>query len=1001
MRNVEPDSNGEVVTFYSYKGGTGRSLALVNCAGLIDSCWPPAAKPILLWDFDLEAPGLHQYLVRHLADSGDIDSKPGTLELFESIAEDVGARLALPDKSDSPSRERLDDRACQQVIDAIPLDKFILETTLGHVRLIKAGCFGDDYSTRVTRFSWERLYQQAPGIFRALAARLSREYAYTFIDARTGLSDTSGVCTMLLPDVLVVVFTPNRQSLTGIEHLVRKAVGYRRESSDLRSLRVYPLPSRVELTSEDLRAIWQRGTTQHPIFGEVEGYQNLFARLFAELGLTQRKVESATSPEWIEYFDRVMVPHSPDYAYGERLCFTQQSSSDRLSLRTAFETFLLWLTTAAEPCEKPETVQLRLRMANRLTSLSPPKQAPGDDWRAWFAGIPEKILSAQREFGWAPGNLGNVAAADSAPRIALASAVGAAQKQDWGPAAAWLKEGSDFVDQGLASDWDGVLLQWLTMHADATLREKGEWLDSGWLAAAHAWIVAYEPPTAIHWEWLAALGKLLCDIGKDLEFSRRLLDDLVSQMKRKLGPEHADTVSAMNSLAETLNAMGDHAAACGLQKEVVAARSRSLGEEHAETLAAMNSLAETLYAQTDFGEARALEEKVLGARKATLGPEHPDTLVSMSNLAQMLKAQGHLAEARALQESELAICRRVLGEEHRDTLISMNNLGETLRVLGDFTGARELLESAVAIQTRVIGADHPDTLTSVNNLATALNALGDRSGARLLQEQCLAIRRRVLGEEHPGTLTTMGNLALTLKALGDLRGARALQEEVLGVQRRVLGDRHPGTLNSMNNVAATLYALGEFPEAQALHEQVLLVRREMLGIEHPDTLTSMNNLAAARYAQKDLSGARALQEKTLAGRERVLGMNHPDTITAILNLATTLADEGELGRARSLVESALSVQRDRLGPDDRATLISQLKLAQIMQRLDQVGEARELTEATLAGLRKVVEPNHPQIRASLFQLMELAQQQGDSGRIGELVKELAALESGGLQTRSG
>ena len=26
---------GDVVTFYSYKGGTGRSMALVNCAGLI------------------------------------------------------------------------------------------------------------------------------------------------------------------------------------------------------------------------------------------------------------------------------------------------------------------------------------------------------------------------------------------------------------------------------------------------------------------------------------------------------------------------------------------------------------------------------------------------------------------------------------------------------------------------------------------------------------------------------------------------------------------------------------------------------------------------------------------------------------------------------------------------------------------------------------------------------------------------------------------------------
>jgi hypothetical protein len=36
------------------------------------------------------------------------------------------------------------------------------------------------------------------------------------IDSRTGLTDIRGICTMLMPEKLVVVFTPNRQSLTGV-----------------------------------------------------------------------------------------------------------------------------------------------------------------------------------------------------------------------------------------------------------------------------------------------------------------------------------------------------------------------------------------------------------------------------------------------------------------------------------------------------------------------------------------------------------------------------------------------------------------------------------------------------------------------------------------------------------------------------------------------------------------------------------------------------------------
>lgn len=50
-------SNMHVITFYSYKGGTGRSMALVNIAAeLIKS-----GLRVLIVDFDLEAPGLDTF----------------------------------------------------------------------------------------------------------------------------------------------------------------------------------------------------------------------------------------------------------------------------------------------------------------------------------------------------------------------------------------------------------------------------------------------------------------------------------------------------------------------------------------------------------------------------------------------------------------------------------------------------------------------------------------------------------------------------------------------------------------------------------------------------------------------------------------------------------------------------------------------------------------------------------------------------------------------------
>src|SRR3989442_11330854 len=55
---------GRIVTFYSYKGGTGRSMALANIGWILAS----NGKRVLVIDWDLEAPGLHRYFHPFLRD---------------------------------------------------------------------------------------------------------------------------------------------------------------------------------------------------------------------------------------------------------------------------------------------------------------------------------------------------------------------------------------------------------------------------------------------------------------------------------------------------------------------------------------------------------------------------------------------------------------------------------------------------------------------------------------------------------------------------------------------------------------------------------------------------------------------------------------------------------------------------------------------------------------------------------------------------------------------
>ena len=66
---------GEVVTFYSYKGGTGRSMALIDVAWILAS----NGKRVLVLDWDLEAPGLHRYLAPFLPDK-DLTASDGIID---------------------------------------------------------------------------------------------------------------------------------------------------------------------------------------------------------------------------------------------------------------------------------------------------------------------------------------------------------------------------------------------------------------------------------------------------------------------------------------------------------------------------------------------------------------------------------------------------------------------------------------------------------------------------------------------------------------------------------------------------------------------------------------------------------------------------------------------------------------------------------------------------------------------------------------------------------
>ena len=132
---------GKIITFYSYKGGTGSSMALSNIAWILSS----NGYDVLLIDWDLEAPGLHRYLRPFLVDP-ELSSTPGLIDFVWDAA-----RINM-----TPA----DDHVPSTVTEFPSLEDYVVGLDWdfhdnGSISFIPAGRQDENYAQRVNTFNWD------------------------------------------------------------------------------------------------------------------------------------------------------------------------------------------------------------------------------------------------------------------------------------------------------------------------------------------------------------------------------------------------------------------------------------------------------------------------------------------------------------------------------------------------------------------------------------------------------------------------------------------------------------------------------------------------------------------------------------------------------------------------------------------------------------------------------------------------------------------------------
>ncbi|MFH7015204.1 KGGVGR-motif variant AAA ATPase [Flavobacterium sp. FlaQc-47] len=189
----------KTITFYSYKGGVGRSLALVNIATRLVEF----GKKVCVIDFDLEAPGLH--LKFPLSKNNYKKNHQGIVDyVFEFSNNGI-----LNNK----------------------IKNYCIEVNISKngkpLSLITAGnTESSDYWKKLSSINWyDLIYENPNGLafFLSLKEKIKNEIKPDFllIDSRTGISEMSGITLSLLADEIVIVAANNKENLGGANRIIK------------------------------------------------------------------------------------------------------------------------------------------------------------------------------------------------------------------------------------------------------------------------------------------------------------------------------------------------------------------------------------------------------------------------------------------------------------------------------------------------------------------------------------------------------------------------------------------------------------------------------------------------------------------------------------------------------------------------------------------------------------------------------------------------------------
>ncbi len=406
----------------------------------------------------------------------------------------------------------------------------------------------------------------------------------------------------------------------------------------------------------------------------------------------------------------------------------------------------------------------------------------------------------------------------------------------------------------------------------------------------------------------AALDRVnATNVGRDV-LSDILADSALRRIEKGATDDPITEARLRDGLGDLYGSLGLRERSIVQYERVVELLRASLGPDHPDTLAAMNMVGVTYREMGRVAEAGSVFRETLERRQRVLGPEHADTLMSFSNLGGLLSYAGELDEAERYVRAALEGSDKLFGPEDEETLNRRNLYATLLYQKQEFDQALDHFRPLLELRERHSGPDHRRTILVRNNLVATLIRANRPDEAEPIAHAVLASSCRVHGDTHPSSIMALNNLGMVLIQLDKTTEADVTFRAAAAHSRAELNPEHEVRMKSISNLIDTRLALDAAVEAESLCHELLGVRRALNPPNPVLVAQTLEQLGHALYQQERFADCRDAWQECVDLRAGVAEA-HWLTNRARSELGQALTALGEFEKAEKLLlasESALA-----------------------------------------------------------------------------------------------